>query len=184
MTTQDEKALPTLQRRLEALAQRERKCPELGIILSFHSEMNWPCQQCGGSGKVPVLPGLRKPCPCTVIADYDYWFDLGGCPECRGGDRSSDPNIHSKKCHCFLAGTPGWVLRGDPATEDGQLLLFGVLCQALLMLVDEVKIYMAEPKTYVELCTAGVSLSTTAEGSTALEALVNAVTELKEGVPS
>ena len=172
MTTQDEKALPTLQQRLEALAQRERKCPELGIILSFHSEMNWPCQQCGGSGKVPVLPGLRKPCPSEDCGSGRLTAD--DLPFGRLGDQ-----------HKGCLGR-GWVLRGDPDTEDGRLLLFGALCKALRELGCRI--------TFWEFGLGGLPRSAglyplnggyvSSGGPTDLEALVDAVMKLKEGVPS
>jgi len=54
------------------LASLEKKCPLTEGAVSFpfceshclcEHHKPWRCKLCGGTGKVPVLPELRKPCP-------------------------------------------------------------------------------------------------------------------------
>ena len=127
MTTQAQ----TLRQRLEVLAQWEEACSESAV---FHSPFG-KCARCNDTGKVPVLPGLRKPCPCTTIIYGDgiaSWYRLGGCVACWKRGVMGFSKIHDDECHCMLTATPGWVLRGNPDTRDGQMLLFWALQQALL----------------------------------------------------
>ena len=43
----------------------------------------FPCPTCGGTGKVPVLPGLREPCPNNINRGTDRAHHIG-CPACQG----------------------------------------------------------------------------------------------------
>ena len=170
MTTQAQ----TLRQRFEALAKWEKVCSEHRMVSIGSSGLF--CDICKGTGKALVLPGLRKPCHC--------WHDFGGCKTCWVRSRGIG-SVYNQECSCTSTAIPGWVLRGDPDTEDGRLPLFGVLQQALLELVDEVKIgrWSPIPEFHVELSHEGGHCWVKARGPTALEALVDAAMKLKEAQP-
>lgn len=144
-----------------ALAQWEQSCPKCTGPGATSSAPPVPCYICHDTGKVPMLPGLRKPCSCK-----------------RGLDWKANPT-----CVC---GGLGWVLRDGSGTEDGRLLLFGALHQALLGsgLVEEVVITHTSSGFYAELRRPEGNRGSkwiAGYGPTDLEALVNAAVErLKE----
>ena len=168
----------TLQR-LEALAQWEQDCVYGGDGKCQNQYGDRvPCVFCNGTGKVPVLPELRKLCPGMQAylgqdpTTYQCLVIFNHLPDSRT----------PKDCVCRGR---GWVLRGNLDTKDGRLLFFGALQQALLKLVDEVKIgrWSPIPEFHVELSHEGGHCWVKARGPTALEALVDAATKLKQAQP-
>ena len=179
MTTQAQ----TLRQRFEALAQWEQGCPGCTGPGATSSAPPVPCHICHDTGKAPVLPGLRKPCPCTTIIGTDsfsHWSDLGGCRRCWIISSGGRDDTHDKKCACMSTAIPGWVLRGDPETEDGRLMLTGVLLQ-----------YVMGDGSVVRFSTIGGLIgcqvrwrhASFGEGLTVLEALVDVAMQLKEAQP-
>ena len=166
MTTQAQ----TLRQRLQALAQWEKKCSEHRMVSMGGS--GFFCDICKGTGKAPVLPRLRKLCPQCMNIDY---------PSVAWSLASGPPPRHL----CPTCGGDGRVLRGDD-TEDGRLLLFGALYQAVLTLVDGCEIGIVgagNPRFYVEIGSERGDVRIVAEGPTVLEALVDAAMKLKEARP-
>ena len=171
MTTQAQ----TLRQRFEALAKWEKVCSEHRMVSIGSSGLF--CDICKGTGKALVLPGLRRLC-------RGYRVETGLTE--LGRRTLEDTGLwgrHSLTC----CGERGWLLRGDPDTEDGRLLLIGALQQAVLALVDGCVIGIVgvgNPGFYVEIGSERGDVRIVAEGPTALEALVDAAMKLKEGVPS
>jgi len=75
---------------LLGLAGLEEDCPEIRGAVAFpfceshcacEHHKPWRCKVCGGTGKVPVLPGLREPCSCALAFTANLPDSL--CRECR-----------------------------------------------------------------------------------------------------
>ena len=79
-----------------ALASLEKDCPTCNGsgILHFPGE-DILCHNCGGTGKVAVLPGLRVPCPCIRIPGDGRPEDGYNCRACFRDDRHQP-----EKCNC------------------------------------------------------------------------------------
>ncbi len=82
-----------------ALCLKEKECPE---CLGYRDpEATRECNVCLGSGKVPLLEGVREKCPTCL--GHLYWVELpdGGrhlCVDCgrRGWVPSTDPFKYGK----------------------------------------------------------------------------------------
>jgi len=60
-----------------AVVNWTRECPCIGGISSPHSKL---CENCSGTGRVAVLPGLRVPCQDYVVASGHGSHVKAGCP--------------------------------------------------------------------------------------------------------
>mgnify|MGYP005826183771 CR=1 FL=1 len=109
------------------LVEKMKPCP-LHVGFVGHPELS--CPNCGGSGEVPVLPGLRQECPGEII-----FYSTSPC-ECREGRVRlwADNILGYEEFQCKTCEGRGWVARPyelglllEAMEEEGYIVLYDTI---------------------------------------------------------